>query len=67
MPGKPERGTRTMNEMKIYRTLQVHAGNINSLVVKLYKGEITAEEALPTAKTEITAVTKKIKAIESDA
>lgn len=53
-----------MNEMKLYRALQVHAGNINALVVKLYKGDITAEEALPMAKTENNNLTNKIKEME---
>lgn len=55
-----------MNEMKLYRTLQVHAGNINALVVKLYRGEITAVEALPPAKAAITAATEKIEEIEKN-
>ena len=53
-----------MNEMKLYSTLQVHVGIINALVVELYKGEITAEKALPVAKAEIAAVTEKIKEME---
>ena len=49
-----------MNEMKLYRTLQAHVGIINGVVVKLYKGEITADEALLIATTENDALTKKM-------
>jgi hypothetical protein len=54
-----------MNEMKLYRVLQIHAGNINALVIKLYKGEITADEALSVAINENHNLTEKIKEIKS--
>lgn len=56
-----------MNEMKLYRALQTHVGNINSLVVKLYKGEITASQALSEAKVENGKLTKEIQEIEDKA
>lgn len=34
-----------MNEMKLYRLLQALTGELNSLVVALYNGEIEATEA----------------------
>ena len=49
-----------MKTMELYRALQSHAGKINALVVALYHGKITDEEALTTAKTETEALTKKL-------
>ncbi len=46
--------------MKLYRTLQTHVGIINALVAQLYKGEITADEALLIAAAENDALTKKM-------
>ena len=54
------RKEKTMNEMKLYRTLQTHVGIINALVAQLYKGEITADEALLIAAAENDALTKKM-------
>lgn len=42
-----------MGPMKLYRLLQAHVGNLNSLVVALYKEEITAEDALAQATEKI--------------
>jgi len=39
--------------MKLYRLLQAHVGKLNHLVVGLYKGEITVDEALKEARPEI--------------
>ncbi len=35
-----------MGPMKLYRLLQALVGNLNNLVVALYKEEITAEDVL---------------------
>ena len=50
-----------MKEMELYRVLQAHVGIINSLVVRLYKGEIEADVALEAAKAENDALTEKLK------
>ncbi len=38
-----------MGPMKLYRLLQAHVGNMNNLVVALYKEEITPADALAQA------------------
>lgn len=42
-----------MDSLKLYLLLQGHVAKLNHLVIGLYKEEITAEEALKTAKMEI--------------
>ncbi len=42
-----------MGPMKLYRLLQVHVGTVNSLVVALYKEEISAEDALAQATAQL--------------
>ena len=49
-----------MKEMELYRVLQAHVGIINSLVVRLYKGEIEADIALEAARAENEKLTKKL-------
>ena len=39
--------------MQLYRLLQQHAGEINKLVIALYKGEIQAEDAEKAAKEKL--------------
>jgi hypothetical protein len=39
-----------MDTMKLYRLLQQHVGDLNALVIALYNGEISPEEAKAKAK-----------------
>jgi hypothetical protein len=43
-----------MNEMALYKLLQDHVGVLNKLVVDLYNGAITKEDAEAQAKAKIT-------------
>jgi hypothetical protein len=49
-----------METMKLYRTLQQSVGVLNHLVVALYKGEVSADEALAKAREETQALAEQL-------